>query len=631
MILDSGYTSQNITDSETAKRAAEREANRVFPADRSHSDLKTKQYHSPKLTTAVPIGEVTMGSLAAEVSLHCIICIEEFDVKDRPPVVLPCGHTYVCIICAKRLRKCMECREPLYWTPPVSVKAPPVPNPNFRTPISRYAPRDRRYGAAPSTPTHPAMAAPVKEEPVPLPLPKNTVLIGVIEAAERQSRLLKLAKAEDGRSKSPYGDEDEESVEVEADGIDSSKLDPLLAGMSAFVGTCGTYAVREPLGLAVLPFDPNKRHHDSSPDDDLDLSGEEKKIDFAKEPFTIEEGQTVQVVGVDEGVYKLARGAGYIVASVNQLAKVGAPLETSCKYEGMLQSVERKRRELERELSEINYLVHGLAERIDVEQQNEPEYPVITERKPPPEDVGDDENDVASTPQTPVTPPGHDSPGDPQSTSSTEVNLGNPRTPAHQISRDRAVYSPPKSCPMPGTIPGFHGTALTHGLVQPFMDGEPAGLPRYRITNDDDLHAAQWSFGCGTGLFGERLLEQDCDSANVMALSFDDSLVDGPRSRGAGAQSRTLAARTIASTGFGQGEGLLRSGGSFDGPINFRTGMSGHTGLNLSRKKSSPMSRPHQVRMMSEHRGIAAGGGRTHGGGGPDLQRRNLNMPSIPK
>lgn len=261
-----------------------------------------------------------MGSLAAEVSLHCIICIEEFDVKDRPPVVLPCGHTYVCLTCAKRLRKCMECREPLFWTPPASQKPAPGINHNNRTPIQRYGARGR-YGNSPQTPTHPAMAAQAKEEPVALPLPKNTVLIGMIEAAERQSRLLRLAKAEGGASEGGYLKNDDDSVEVEADADITTNLDPLLAGMSAFVGTCGTYAVREPLGLAVLPFDPNKRHQDSSPDDDPDASEEEKKVEDVREPFTIEEGQTVQVVGVDEGVYKLARGGGYIVSSVNQLAK----------------------------------------------------------------------------------------------------------------------------------------------------------------------------------------------------------------------------------------------------------------------------------------------------------------------
>jgi hypothetical protein len=37
--------------------------------------------------------------MASPFSFHCIICIEEFEPKDRYPVVLPCGHTYVCNHC----------------------------------------------------------------------------------------------------------------------------------------------------------------------------------------------------------------------------------------------------------------------------------------------------------------------------------------------------------------------------------------------------------------------------------------------------------------------------------------------------------------------------------------------------
>jgi hypothetical protein len=257
-----------------------------------------------------------MGSLATEVSLHCVICFEEFDLRERPPVVLPCGHTYVCMVCAKRLKRCMECREPLFWTPPASTKGPPPSlNMNTRSPAPlRYGARGR-YSPGPQTPPHPSMM--VKEEPVPLPLPKNTVLMGMIESAERQTRLLKEAKQKEVEQEQCKCKQVNETGQEEED---ESRLDPILAGMSAFVGPCGTYAVKESLGLAVLPFDPNKQHH--SQEEKKEQAEEEKKAEEPpREPFTIEEGQKVQVVGADEGVYQLARGAGYIVASVNQLVK----------------------------------------------------------------------------------------------------------------------------------------------------------------------------------------------------------------------------------------------------------------------------------------------------------------------
>jgi hypothetical protein len=262
------------------------------------------------------------SSLAAEVSLHCIICFEEFDGKERPPVVLPGGHTYVCMVCANRLRKCMECREPLYWTPPSShSKAPPVlgnPGMNTRSPApGRYSVPRGRFSSS----LHPHQGGPivpVKEEPIPLPLPKNTVLMGMMEAAERQAKLVEEARLK--KSLASKGSEVKTTAEGVETELPASNFDPLIAGLNALVGTCGTYAVREPLGLAVLPFDPNKGHHHEDADVQ-DCMDEKKTEEKAREPFTIEEGQTVQVVGVDEGVYQLARGAGYIVASVNQLVK----------------------------------------------------------------------------------------------------------------------------------------------------------------------------------------------------------------------------------------------------------------------------------------------------------------------
>jgi hypothetical protein len=269
-----------------------------------------------------------MGSIA-DVALHCIVCYEEFSVKDRPPVVLPCGHTYVCLACSKRLKRCMECREPLFWTPPShSQKQLPhmlnMPNSRSTAPYRYGAPAPMpnrgRYSPAPHTPPQ-SVPPGAKEEPLPLPLPKNLVLIELIESVARQERFLREARGDLGEDEEPLEDEEEEDEE--------SKLEKNLAGMSALTGPCGTYAVRESEGLAVLPFDPNKQHKK-----ELSLGGEEKKTEEPREPFTIDVGHTVQVVSVDEGVYKLARDAGYVVATANQLVK-----GEYCQTEGELWSL----------------------------------------------------------------------------------------------------------------------------------------------------------------------------------------------------------------------------------------------------------------------------------------------------
>ena len=392
------------------------------------------------------------SSIATQVALHCIICYEEFDLKNHQPVVLPCGHTYVCIVCAKRLKKCMECREPLYWNPPK-----PVPPPGQYYNHNQYnqygrSPGHTRYHAAsaargprigryspgttttttltdPQTPPHPSMTATSstttphttpggggpennKKEEIQLPLPKNVVLMEMIEAKERQQRLLREAKRreqeesyqreqekrlqklqeqlenserheqQDGLSANNSNDNsmkgkqepagtnlvDDDDTDEEDEEEEEPLLDPALSGMAAFSGSCGTYAVKDPLGLVVLPHDPNRQRHNSNVkeeedekkeqtlDDYYTISGSgsgESKDDLLRSvstistaapvpapapdavaaavntsqpsatrvPFTIQEGQKVQVVGVEEGVYQLARGGGYIVATVNQLVK----------------------------------------------------------------------------------------------------------------------------------------------------------------------------------------------------------------------------------------------------------------------------------------------------------------------
>ena len=80
--------------------------------------------------------------------------------------------------------------------------------------------------------------------------------------------------------------------------------------MESLTGPCGTYAVRDEEGLAVLSQNPRRRNHEQ-----VRYPAE------YREPFTIEKGQTVQVVDIDNGVVKLARGMGYIVAGESQLVK----------------------------------------------------------------------------------------------------------------------------------------------------------------------------------------------------------------------------------------------------------------------------------------------------------------------
>ena len=138
--------------------------------------------------------------------LHCTICVEEFDLKERKPVVFPCGHTYICAVCAKRLDECHICREPLFWHPPKPQHhaANNPYNNHHRSPAqARYA---RAYSSrySPQTPPHRGAGAvkpPEKREKVPLPCPENKVLIEMIESKQRLERLAAEVKAERLRKK----------------------------------------------------------------------------------------------------------------------------------------------------------------------------------------------------------------------------------------------------------------------------------------------------------------------------------------------------------------------------------------------------------------------------------------------
>ncbi|KAL7482737.1 hypothetical protein ACHAW6_008396 [Cyclotella cf. meneghiniana] len=138
-------------------------------------------------------------------SFHCMICFEEFDPATNYPVVLPCGHTYVCVECANRLDKCMECRMPL-------ITKIEIPASNSPLSPSMDAAKENRYSSTRSSPavgrrpTYQQQQAQMQQysrgkysqqqQPLPpkqfvtqrLPLPKNAVLLSLIQASEPARR-----------------------------------------------------------------------------------------------------------------------------------------------------------------------------------------------------------------------------------------------------------------------------------------------------------------------------------------------------------------------------------------------------------------------------------------------------------
>lgn len=605
---------------------------------------------------------------------------------------------------------------------------------------------------SPSTPPHPVNGArPEKREEFPLPCPKNIVLIEMIESKERleslvaEERAKKLLKRQEkmrekqrkvqrrrnekeNRHHHPDrrrplirepSSKDSQDIEVDFDEMSlldndyddddfefdyddeissssSSSLplgDPeMLSGYAALSGTCGTYTVREPEGLVVLPSDPNRvKYNDEKKEESSDSNANHSKIfnrdddisfdtlgnnlrssHRSDEPFKIEEGQKLQVVGVfesnEQGVYQLARGAGFVVATAKQLVKVGGPLETSCKMEGMLQSALEKQQEMQRKLNEITNLAIGLKQRILLEQDKPEEVPVISIHIPKKTSTSEEElhrsatNDCNYNGTHPITPTrvGRSIPGSPngeysesvESLDSTVVQLGTtPRTPMQTSGFDYVhhnehfAHSPARSCPIPTRT-----ISDAHMMNQHFLDDEvpsSTGVLRYRVNSEDDSYGLGWSsvLGCGTSLFGERVIESsDTGAANnifntsnnggrdILQLPYNQNalMMQSNVQRRAAALAAVAGSSAIRGVGLLENGGLypespLRRGGSFDGGggggVNFRTGMSGHSGLARPKRDFScdqqllrqndnmfdhPLRRRTMMNQMSQHRGAAA-------------------------
>lgn len=258
----------------------------------------------------------TAAAAAAVIPFHCVICFEEFNLGLRFPVVLPCGHTYVCNPCARKINRCMECREPLFLRPDNVPKTPPTNSHRGGPPLYPQG----RYHQAPASPV-PATSA-SHHEPIPLPLPKNIVLMSMMEAAERQQREDERNKIKEEKNKQVDENDDSSSSSSSSTDDDDDEedemydLNRIISGMVTFSGPCGTYAVKYSEGLAVLPHHPEK--HCKS---ETDADANKEQNEATPEPFTIVKGQTVQVVNFQDGVATLARGAGYIVATSSQLVK----------------------------------------------------------------------------------------------------------------------------------------------------------------------------------------------------------------------------------------------------------------------------------------------------------------------
>ena len=267
-----------------------------------------------------------------------MICFEEFEVAVRYPVVLPCGHTYVCNLCAERLEKCMECRTSLVITIP---RGPADNNSNnSSTPNRRSQGRTGRW----SGPGHHTVDNQIQKTPPQppikrrLPLPKNVVLLSLIEATELAAEDVHSSGHHGTPSDSPLLKRNHSILDVEEDEEEAK----IRAGTSLAISDCGTYAVAARDGLEIYPSRPTVVNVGSPEegeedvdtlvrffhlDHKLDVENGQKDGDSspgeAKDlpPVRLACGDRVQIVSTEAGWAKLARGYGFVRADGNQLVK----------------------------------------------------------------------------------------------------------------------------------------------------------------------------------------------------------------------------------------------------------------------------------------------------------------------
>ena len=336
-------------------------------------------------------------------TLNCVICFDPFDEKEHYPVILPCGHTFVCHECASRLDNCHECRQSLFVEPkqatsivdavPPSTGAnamiPPVLSddddaselPKWYKPLPPRPSARERHGIYSLRKKKTKAPQEIVLEPIRLPLPKNLVLLEMIGVAN---------------AKIKQGQVDEDQC------VDSTAKESI----NALTSECGTYLVkdtlqilkdrppemegaiagrsktvvgvkytdrddmsRKSLGIRKTlsarkkkkPDSPNNKSKKSSPrrtkrhgrkgstthsfdgEDERDALSSNASI-IPPEIGQLEPGDYIHVVAFDNGIAKLARRRGYVRARPEQLVKVAGPQDDVVAIEGQLCAMIKQRK-----------------------------------------------------------------------------------------------------------------------------------------------------------------------------------------------------------------------------------------------------------------------------------------------
>jgi len=250
----------------------------------------------------------------------------------------------------------------------------PPPSPGAGTPISprnrrSYAVNRERYPQNHNLHHSPTPSQrPVQTEQIKLPLPKNHVMITLMEKAERRKK----------SGADLYDYDSDSDTENDDDCDDTAKV---LSGMDSYSSYCGTYVVREKDGLPVFDRNPYERTLKKVPS-------------YLKQPRKLCYGQRVQVVDMKNDVFKLARGHGFILARDSQLVKIGVPIENSCEVEGLISSIQSSKVTLAKQMKKLDEAEKKLKKELREIQSEPPYHPIIEEYSSYFDDIHEDEEET---------------------------------------------------------------------------------------------------------------------------------------------------------------------------------------------------------------------------------------------
>ena len=497
----------------------------------------------------------------------------------------------------------MECRTSLFLKPDK-----PKQQPRQRVNSSGYSPRTYRRGLRGSPDVNVNKKPPPQDPPVPLPLPKNELMLSLLDSANfvlhnKKDRDDTCIVCVEIQEKDDEGDdkvieskmsEIQEEVELnvmlstpprstasnkevelmtpivpavststwssDEEGEDHDAEKTLIA-LETSLGAGGTYVVIDPNGLDILPYKP-KEYIDRKGDNGSDNQKLPAKL------TKLNHGDRIQVVDIQDTIVKLARNAGYILATHNQLVKITIPFDNACLIESHLISLQPKYRRLNRMVDKLNAVEEHLLEDLNKFIGEDADYPIFI--------IPEEEDDIRrSTVHKHV-----------------EFDIGD-------IDLNRDMPPPPPPNPpsynhpeviKPNRIDDEEFVTAGVGCTSFFGIGSRVDLDSDSSVEDNTRYF--------NGIF--------CPSSNAMDDTPLPPVDTSPTNRQEDLieQSPPNTART--STSISPTRTPLPLDAVVSPFVDFRTGRSGHLALTSTKAYPKKFNNNHiNIRMMSDHKGIA--------------------------